>query len=146
VDLSGPTDFTKADGYQLFSTSGAAYLGCPTDLNSCSAEQLRRASPMTYVSSARKLPAFLIGHGDADDQVPIEQSQLLYSALRKVCGDVSLYTLHGEGHFFPFTGGLSAPYPAQTVQTSKGCGRAKLSTGAALSIDTIGSFFRTSLR
>ncbi|WP_405854660.1 hypothetical protein OG407_02835 [Streptomyces sp. NBC_01515] len=47
VDLSGPTDFAKAAG------------------------QLKQASPLTYISSARRLPAFLIGHGDADDQIPI---------------------------------------------------------------------------
>ena len=146
VDLSGPTDFTKADGYPLFESSGAAYLGCPDGLDSCTAEQLKQASPITYVSSARRLPAFLIGHGDADDQIPLQQSQLLYAALRKACGDVSMHTLHGEGHFFPFTGGLSEPYPAQTVQTSKGCGKTRTSTGPALSLDTIGSFFRANLR
>jgi len=98
------------------------------------------------VSSARRLPAFLIGHGDADAQIPIEQSQLLYSALQKECADVTLHTLHGEGHFFPFTGGLSESYPARTVQTSKGCGKTGTSTGPALSLDTIGSFIRAHLR
>ena len=146
VDLSGPTDFTKAAGYPLFESSGAAYLGCSDGLDFCTAEQLEQASPLPYISSARKLPAFLIGHGDADDQIPIGQSQLLYSALRKACGDVTMHTLHGEGHFFPFTGGLSEPYPAQTVQTSKGCGKTGTSTGPALSLDTIGSFFRAHLR
>lgn len=112
-------------------------------------EQLKQASPLTYVSSARKLPAFLIGHGDADTLIPLEQSQLLYSALKNECVDVTLHTLHGEGHFLPFTGGLSEPYPAQTAQTvqsSKGCGKTRTSTGPALSLDTIGSFFSAHLR
>ncbi|MGW3287975.1 alpha/beta hydrolase fold domain-containing protein [Streptomyces sp. NPDC001002] len=146
VDLSGPTDFTKAAGYPALENTGAAYLGCPDGLASCTAKQLKQASPLTYVSSARKLPAFLIGHGDADTLIPLEQSQLLYSALKNVCADVTLHTLHGEGHFFPFTGGLSEPYPPQTVQTSKGCGKTGTSTGPALSLDTIGSFFRAHLR
>jgi fermentation-respiration switch protein FrsA (DUF1100 family) len=107
---------------------------------------LKQAGPLRYTSSARRLPAFLIGHSDADDQIPIEQSQLLYSVLQKACADVTLHTLHGEEHFFPFTGGLPEPYPAQTVQTSKGCGKAGTSTGPALSLDTIGSFFRADLR
>lgn len=86
---------------------------------------MKQSSPLTCISSAHKLPAFLIGHGDAD---------------------VTLHTLHGEGHFFPFTGGLSEPCPAQTVQTSKGCGMTGTSTGPALSLDIIGSFFRAHLR
>jgi hypothetical protein len=114
--------------------------GCPEGLDSCTVEQLKQSSPLTYISSARKLPAFLIG------QIPIEQSQLLYSALQKEYADVTLHTLHGEGHFFPFTDGLSEPCPAQTVQTSKGCGKTGTSTGPALSLDIIGSFFRAHLR
>jgi hypothetical protein len=104
VNLSGPTDFTRADGYPLFQWSGAAYLGCPDGLDSCTAEQLKQASPLTYVSSARKLPAFLIGHGDADDQIPIEQSQLLYSALKKKCADFTRNPRRGRAKRGPVLG------------------------------------------
>jgi len=41
-----------------------------------STAQLKRAGPLPYVSSARKLPAFLIGRGDADERIPIEQGRL----------------------------------------------------------------------
>ncbi len=44
------------------------------------------------------LPPFLIMHGDADEMVPLRQSQLLYDALTEAGSDVDFYVLEGVGH------------------------------------------------
>ncbi|MFJ5263588.1 alpha/beta hydrolase fold domain-containing protein [Streptomyces sp. NPDC088387] len=145
VDLSGPNDFTDLADNPMLAGAVASYLGCPSGIESCSDAVLRQASPLTHLSSGRRPPAFLIGHGDADTLISIEQSQVLYSALKRVCGNVSFFTLHGQDHFFPFSGALSEPYPARTVQTSKYCSPTRTSTEPPLGLTTLGSFFRAHL-
>ncbi|MET8827466.1 alpha/beta hydrolase [Streptomyces sp. NPDC004610] len=147
VDLSGPNDLASLTGHPALDPAAANYLGCPAGLASCSPEVLERANPITYLSSSpRRPPAFLLGHGDADPLVPLAQSRLLYSALKEDCGTAALYTLKGQDHFFPFSGALSAPYPEQTVETTRGCRPTRTSTSPALSFPTLGAFFRTHLR
>jgi hypothetical protein len=46
---------------------------------------------------------------------------------------------------FPFTGALDPPYPAQTVQSSKGCSPATTTDGPPLSWNVIATFFHARL-
>ena len=102
VDYFGPTDFMQMDGHAL---AGAPFrhdapdspesqlLGGPLMENDLMAA---RANPIHYAS--RNDPPFLIVHGDKDPQVPLHQSQLLETALRKAGVDVTLYVVAGAGH------------------------------------------------
>jgi acetyl esterase/lipase len=87
VDMFGPTDFTVQfeGGYQnarnVFSDFDAAL-----------------ASPVTYVSADD--PPFLILHGNLDQLVPIEQSQILLAALKTAGVPVKLVSVKNAGHGF----------------------------------------------
>ena len=54
------------------------------------------ASPITYVTADD--PPFLMFHGDADETVPFEQSQLMEAALRKVAVPVQFVPVSGGRH------------------------------------------------
>lgn len=59
-------------------------------------EKAKAASPITYATNH---PApFLIVHGDQDQLVPWEQSELFYEALTHAGADVTFYTIAGAGH------------------------------------------------
>lgn len=105
VDWFGPTDFLQMDA-QFAGTAcpathdaadspesqllGAAIQSVP--------EQAKAVNAITYVSA--KSPAFLIQHGTADCNVPPQQSQLLYDALKPAIGEsnVTLTLIEGAGH------------------------------------------------
>jgi len=89
VDIFGPADLTL----QNFS---AAQVHSASQV--FTAEQLVPASPVTHISPDD--PPFLIIHGDHDTVVPLEQSQILYSAL--IASDVpaELVIVHNAGHGF----------------------------------------------
>jgi fermentation-respiration switch protein FrsA (DUF1100 family) len=106
---------------------------------------VERANPVTYLTSSSDLPAYLIAHGDADPLVPHWESEILFNALTTVCANATFYTLHGQGHMFPFTGALDPPYPAQTVQSSKGCSPVTTTDGPPLSWNVIATFFHAHL-
>ena len=105
VDWFGPTDFLQMD--QQFTGTN-----CPANHNQANSpesqligapiqdkpEATRAANPITYVSA--KAPPFLIQHGTADCNVPPQQSQLLYSALKSAIGAdrVTLAFIQGAGH------------------------------------------------
>jgi len=111
VDLSGPTDFLQLDA-QFASVTPAAcngvvpaydpadspvslFLGAPLQ---AVPDRAAAADPITYIATAKKLPAFFIAHGDSDCQVPHQQSQILHEALR-AAGATSTFTLvAGAGH------------------------------------------------
>ncbi len=61
-------------------------------------ERARMASPLTYVDAGD--PPFLILHGEADDMVPIEQSERLAEALRRAGVEVTFIRLPNAGHHF----------------------------------------------
>jgi dipeptidyl aminopeptidase/acylaminoacyl peptidase len=65
------------------------------------------ASPLTYVTSDDA--PFLLLHGDADQAVPVEQSQLMETALKKAGVPVKLDLVAGGGHDDNF--GLSSNDP-----------------------------------
>lgn len=61
-------------------------------------ELWREASPIAHVASGA--PPFLLFHGDADDVVPLGQSEALHAALLDAGIQSELEVLTGEGHGF----------------------------------------------
>jgi len=100
VAIFGPFDLTR-----VHTISGgpavALFVGvrpAPEGTTS-SAPEARRyaaASPVTYVTSDDA--PFLLFHGDADQTVPVEQSQLMERALKNVGIPVEFITVPGGGH------------------------------------------------
>lgn len=102
VDFFGPTDLLQiaaapsALDWASPQSFAAMLLGGPvTDR----VDLARRANPITYLSSSTC--PFLILHGDRDDWVPCQQSQLLYEALTRAGIPAVFYELTGSGHGTP---------------------------------------------
>lgn len=62
-------------------------------------KEAAKANPIGYISE--RTPPFLIMHGDKDDIVPINQSELLYKALVQAGVPVNYYIVRGAGHGGP---------------------------------------------
>jgi acetyl esterase/lipase len=67
------------------------------------ADVSRKASPISYVATAKKLPPFMLAAGDSDCLVPNQQSSSFHDALKKA-GFTSSFTLlkgasHGDSAF-----------------------------------------------
>jgi acetyl esterase/lipase len=101
-DYYGPTDFAvfvTTPGYERHATADAPeakLIGGAVMENKAKAA---RVNPITYVS--KDDPPFLIVHGDQDPTVPINQSQLLFEALKKTGVSAHFHTIHGAGHGGP---------------------------------------------
>ncbi|WP_395752013.1 prolyl oligopeptidase family serine peptidase [Prosthecobacter sp.] len=101
-DYFGPTDFTAfvtTPGYESHATDAspeARLIGGAVMQNK---EKAARMNPITYVTKDE--PPFLIVHGDKDPTVPINQSQMLFDALRKSEVSAHFHTIHGAGHGGP---------------------------------------------
>lgn len=102
VDMFGPTDLTVPfEGSnprlmeQVFGTS---------DRNS---ETLKRASPVTWVSSDDS--PFLILHGERDPLVPVSQSKIFYEKLQAANVPATLVIVKNAGHGFTPMGGPISP-------------------------------------
>lgn len=101
-DYYGPTDFTvfvTTPGYDRHaadSSPEAKLIGGAVLENK---DKAARVNPITYVS--KDDPAFLIVHGDKDPTVPLNQSQLLFEALKKAGVSAHFHTIHGAGHGGP---------------------------------------------
>jgi dipeptidyl aminopeptidase/acylaminoacyl peptidase len=59
-------------------------------------------SPVTYITADRKLPPFLLFHGDRDVIVPFDQSVVLYDALRAAGKHVVFYKVEDGNHGWQF--------------------------------------------
>ncbi len=95
-DFCGPTDlvkFVETKGYEGTSSVVAKLLGGPLAEKRDLAE---RANPITHLT--KDAPPFFIIHGDRDNTVPINQSELLFEALKKAGIGVRFHTFHGAGH------------------------------------------------
>ncbi|MDZ4403790.1 prolyl oligopeptidase family serine peptidase [Prosthecobacter sp.] len=101
-DYFGPTDFTvfvTTPGYESHATDSspeAKLIGGAVMQNK---DKAARVNSITYVS--KDDPPFLIVHGDKDPTVPINQSQLLFEALKKSEVSAHFHTIHGAGHGGP---------------------------------------------
>lgn len=112
VDWYGPTDFAKMGGTHDDAHSPEARLigGAVQD----HLPQVAVASPLTYITPDDA--PFLILHGDRDDTVPFEQSELLVNALRAAKVGVDFYSVRGAGHGGPaFHGAANGPVMQQVV-------------------------------
>lgn len=61
-------------------------------------ELVQKANPIKYILKDKKLPPFLIMHGNKDRLVPFEQSCRLYEALRNAQKKVDFYCLENSDH------------------------------------------------
>jgi acetyl esterase/lipase len=102
VDMFGPTDLAVL--FRGGGTSTMERVFGTTDRNS---EIVRRASPVAWVS--RDDPPFLILHGELDDVVPPNQSQLLYGRLIAAGVPATLVMVENAGHGFTPAGGPINP-------------------------------------
>jgi len=89
VDLSGPSDLTKSyPNYSLASIIRLTFGSSP--------EKLAAGSPTSYAS--RDDPPFLIFHGEADQVVPPDQSQLMVEALLRAGAFAQLVKVKNGDH------------------------------------------------
>jgi acetyl esterase/lipase len=105
VDWFGPIDFLQMDsqfsGKPASQTHDASdspeslLIGAPIQAHP---DLVKMVNPITYISP--KASPFLIQHGTEDNTVPMQQSQLLYTALLPAIGPekVILTLLEGAGH------------------------------------------------
>jgi len=114
VDWFGPTDFTQMGKFSLPNSRidhdakdspEALLIGGAVQANK---EKAARANPITYVSKADS--SFLIMHGNKDNTVPYQQSELLRDALQKAGVPVTLKIVEGAGH------GLGGPEVNRVVE------------------------------
>jgi acetyl esterase/lipase/predicted alpha/beta-hydrolase family hydrolase len=104
-DYFGPTDFTvfvTTPGYESHATDSspeAKLIGGAVMQNK---DKAARLNPITHVT--KDDPPFLIVHGDNDRTVPLNQSSLLFEALKKAGASVQFHTIKGAGHGQGFGG------------------------------------------
>lgn len=96
VDFFGPTDLLKMGGSHDDADSPESLLvgGKIAD----KPEMVRMADPITYVTAGD--PPFLIVHGEEDNTVPINQSELLNEALTKAGVSARFVRVKRGGHGF----------------------------------------------
>jgi acetyl esterase/lipase len=101
VDFFGPTDFLQIGkfpsriNHDAPDSPEAHLLGGPVQENQ---QKAQRANPIAYVT--RDDPPFLIMHGDRDETVPLNQSELLREALQRARVEVTFQVVSGAGHGF----------------------------------------------
>ena len=98
VDFFGPTDFihwgnTPDPRFDTATSAIARLLGGTIETH---VTEARSASPIYYVS--KDAAPFLIVHGDKDQLVPLQQSQILDAALQKAGVESTLEVIPGAGH------------------------------------------------
>jgi acetyl esterase/lipase len=93
VDLFGPIDF----GSMKDAPTGpvAKFLGKTAEE---APELVKKANPITYVDAGD--PPTLMIHGEKDDLVPLQQSELLYAALNKAGVHAKVAGVKNAGHGF----------------------------------------------
>lgn len=107
VDFFGPTDFTRMRNsgridHDAANSPESKLIGGPVQQNK---DKAAKANPITYIGKG--MPPFLIMHGDKDETVPPNQSELLAEALKKNGSDVTYKVIEGAGH------GFRAPEPTR---------------------------------
>lgn len=104
-DYYGPTDFhafVNRPGYENHanpSSPESLLLGGTVQEKP---ELAKAANPISYVSPDD--PPFLMVHGDKDPVVPLQQSELLFKALKSANCSARFHTIEGAGHGPGFDG------------------------------------------
>jgi len=98
VSWYGPTDFAAlGEGRSDEPTSPECLLyGATAEKDP---EACRKASPISYVDE--NTPPIMMIHGNADQLVPLEQSELMYQALEKAGVETEFYVVEGANHGDP---------------------------------------------
>lgn len=97
----GPTDFLRMNDFpgridhDAVDSPESLFIGAPIQENQ---DLVQNANPITYVSPSD--PPMLLMHGDNDQSVPFNQSELLHAALHKAGVDSELYRVKNGGHGF----------------------------------------------
>jgi len=111
IDLSGPTDLSQMGGWHdLPDSPEARLLGAPVQE---SPDLVRFANPITYIHA--DVPPFLIFHGTQDTTVPVNQSELLYEALKDAGTDATFTRIQDEDHNLTAKGGESFTFIYEKV-------------------------------
>jgi dipeptidyl aminopeptidase/acylaminoacyl peptidase len=97
IDWFGPSDFEHW-GEKPVVVEGESN-AVTLLLGGADAAQARRASPVTFIQ--KDAAPFLIMHGDQDQVVPLQQSTLLDSLLKKSGVESTLKVIAGNGHGGP---------------------------------------------
>ncbi|CAE8742669.1 unnamed protein product [Polarella glacialis] len=96
VAIAGPADLWQTCGnHDSPKTLEAQLLGAAVGTVP---DLARFASPVTHAAHAAALPPFLLLHGDQDEDVPFEQSELLLQALLSSGSEASLIRIAGGKH------------------------------------------------
>lgn len=101
VDFFGPTDFTVYEAQHRANGLGDSdrpwfidlLVGGPVSEH---VDLVQMLNPIRYVDPGD--PPFLIIHGDRDDVVPLQQSEMLATALQHAGVDVTFLTIEGGDH------------------------------------------------
>jgi acetyl esterase/lipase len=152
VDLYAPIDFLQMDAHML--PGACAGFNRSFGLTDCHADprspesallgapiatipgQVKKANPMAYV--AKHSPPFLIAQGERDGLVPVHQSDLLFSALRKAGVPATYYLVPTAGHDKRIVSPANAPAIVRRTPTAG-------PAGARPTLTTIEAFLRRSL-
>jgi len=96
VDLCAPTDCSRINRWFDDENSPAALLiGGKINDN---LDKVQSANPISYVNS--KSTPFMIIHGEKDDIIPIEQSEILYDSLKANDVEVEFIRVKNANHSF----------------------------------------------
>jgi acetyl esterase/lipase len=109
VDLFGPSDLVS-----LMEETYRGYGERVFGVNTMDPEKIAPYSPVTYITTDD--PPFLIMHGEKDDLVPIEQSEILYDRLNAAGIPAQFVRVKNAGHAFRPVGGEVSPGPLKLVQ------------------------------
>jgi acetyl esterase/lipase len=99
VDICGVADMTGPEHYytDIGVMFAEQFFGGPREKLP---EAFREASPIFLID--QDAPPFLLVHGEADDIVPIVQSEIMLEALRRNGTPAELIRCPGEGHSFTY--------------------------------------------
>ena len=103
VDFYGPTDVTHINDTPRNPVFIADKSNIPEDIlfGGCVIDHPEIAlpgNPLHYVEEGKKLPPFLIVHGDSDAMVPFNQSVLMAEKLQSCHQSVAFYKICGADH------------------------------------------------
>lgn len=97
----GPTDFLRMNDFpgridhDAPDSPESRFIGKPIQDHP---EEVQRANPVTYATGDD--PPMLLMHGELDQAVPYNQSELLHAALQRAGVDSTLYMVKGADHGF----------------------------------------------
>ena len=97
----GPTDFLRMNDFpgkidhDASGSPESLFIGAPIQQHQ---DKVALANPMTYVTAAD--PPMLLMHGEKDQSVPYNQSELLFASLQKAGVEAQLYKVVGGDHGF----------------------------------------------